>query len=33
MDIDADGIPCETLIESSVVDAVWSGGWIAFRFD
>lgn len=33
MDIDDNGIPCETLIESSVVDTVWSGGWIASRFD
>ena len=33
MDIDNNGIPCETLIEPSVVDTVWAGGWIASRFD
>ncbi len=33
MDIDNNGIPCETLIESSVVDTVWAGGWIASRWD
>ena len=33
MDIDDNGIPCETLIEPSVVDTVWAGGWIASRFD
>jgi hypothetical protein len=29
MDVDHNGIPCETLIEPSVVDTVWAGGWIA----
>ena len=33
MDIDDNGIPCETLIEPSVVDTVWAGGWIASRYD
>ena len=31
MDIDLNGIPCETLIDPSVVGVVWSGGWIACR--
>jgi hypothetical protein len=31
MDIDSNGIPCETLIEPSVVDTVWAGGWIPCR--
>ncbi len=31
MDIDDNGIPCETLIDPSVVDTVWAGGWIACR--
>jgi hypothetical protein len=33
MDIDDNGIPCETLIDPSVVNTVWGGGWIASRFD
>ena len=33
MDIDNNGIPCETLIEPSVVDTVWAGGWITSRWD
>lgn len=28
MDADGNGIPCETLVPASVVDAVWAGGWI-----
>jgi hypothetical protein len=28
MDIDENGIPCETLFDPAVVEAVWSGGWI-----
>ena len=33
MDIDNNGIPCETLIEPSVVYTVWAGGWVASRYD
>lgn len=29
MDIDENGVPCETLFSADVVDAVWSGGWLA----
>jgi hypothetical protein len=28
LDADDDGIPCETKFPASVVDAVWSGGWV-----
>lgn len=28
MDIDQNGIPCETLVPAGVVEQVWSGGWI-----
>ena len=33
MDIDNNGVPCETVIERSVVDTVWGGGWIASEYD
>jgi hypothetical protein len=28
MDIDQNGIPCQTLVSAAVVEQVWSGGWI-----
>lgn len=28
MDIDQNGIPCQTLVPAAVVEQVWSGGWI-----
>jgi hypothetical protein len=28
MDIEQNGIPCETLVPASVVEQLWSGGWI-----
>lgn len=28
MDADRNGMPCETLVEASVVNSVWDGGWV-----
>jgi hypothetical protein len=32
MDVDGDGIPCETIYPTEVVDTVWSGGVISVQY-